>query len=197
MSAQTQTASVLSVAEIFTMLYGKPEFSVTVKKAGKAYTFDSTLPVHVLAEMVVYGAKQKLGDSASDQSLTANVDGRRVPLKGKELEAAKASAVAVIDETFADLCKGIIGKTRSSKASVEKRAYKIAYDRVEGSEGFALWLSENGLNKTDKRSMKELQSRAEHQALLPKIVALATRQLADEAELDEPDEVSEAASIAA
>ena len=157
--------------------------TVYIKKADKSYTFDTfELPAATLSAIIEYGMTQKLSDSVSDVSLSANVDGRKIALTGKELEAARKAAREGVDETFADLLKGVLRKTRTTDA-VGTRARQIAIRMTSKSVSFKAWLADHHVKATDKAAVDELQSRAEKLAAMPNIVQLATRQIADEAAL--------------
>ena len=167
-------------------------FKVTVEKAGHTYEIDfASFPEPAQRRVIAYGLTQLLSDAAASVATTASIDGRRVPLAGNALASARMEAKRMADDRLDDLAKGILRRVREGDP-VSARAKQIAIRITNKSDAFRQWLASGGHKATDKPAIEELAKRACELAATPKVIAMAERQLADEAELDEtpPEPVS-------
>lgn len=163
-------------------------FKVTVEKAAHTYEIDfASFPEPAQRRVIAYGLTQLLSDAAASVTTTASIDGRRVPLVGNALASARISAKTMADERLDDLSKGILRRVREGDP-VSARAKQIAIRNTNKSDDFRQWLANGGHKATDKPAIEELAKRAGLLAATPKVLALAERQLADEADLDETPE---------
>lgn len=160
-------------------------FKITVEKASHTYDVDfGSFPEPAQRRVIAYGLTQLLSDAAASVATTANIDGRRIPLAGNALASATMAAKALSDARLDDLSKGILRRMREGDP-VTARAKQIAIRFVNKSDDFRQWLATNAHKATDKPAIEELAKRAEVIAASAKTIALAERQLADEADLDE------------
>jgi hypothetical protein len=172
-------------------------FKIAVKKANASYDVDfDSMPEVSRNRVIVYGLTQLLSDAAATVALSANVDGRKVPLKGKELASAHIAAKKEADERLGDLFNGVLRRVRESGNPVESRARQIAIRQVQKDSAFRAWVAAEGVKFTDTKATEELAKRAgELVKSNPKIAAIAQRQIDDEAALsvDDESDVAEAA----
>ena len=160
-------------------------FKIAVDKASHTYEVDfDAMPEVSRNRVIAYGLTQLLSDAAASVATTANIEGRRVPLKGNDLAKAHMAAKALTDHRIADLSAGILRRAREGDP-VSAEAKRIAIRLVNKSDDYRKWLAKSGNKPGDKDATAELAKRAEVRAADPKVIALAQAHVDALAELEE------------
>ena len=162
-------------------------FKINVEKAASSYDVDfDAFPEVSRNRIIAYGLTQLLSDAAAPVAVSANVDGRRVALKGNDLAKAQMSAKELVEKRLADLTVGILRRVREGDP-VSAEAKRIAIRLVNKSDDYRKWLAKHNAKPGDKDATEELAYRAAKLAESSKVIAMAERYVAEMAELGEDD----------
>jgi hypothetical protein len=161
-------------------------FSINVKKAAASYEVDfDGLPEVSRNRVIIYGLTQLLSDAAASVPMSADIEGRKVPLKGKDLATAIMNAKTEVEKRLTDLQNGVLRRVRTASGDpVEARARQLAIRAIQKDPDFRAWVAKAGVKFTDETATEELAKRAT--ALVesnPKLRIIAARQIEDEAGL--------------
>ena len=162
-----------------------PVFNVYVKKIDETIAIDTANYPTVSRDYAEeYGWRQVLSDSAASVSMTADVDGKRVPLKGSALDKARAEARECVYKKLDNLKSGILRRVRTGDA-VMAEAKRIAYRLVQKDDDFRTWAAEAGVKPGDKAYADEVaRLSAERIETDDRIIEIAERRVAEMAELE-------------
>lgn len=150
-------------------------FTITIEKAAKRYEIDFfALPEASRNRVIHYGLTQLLSDAAAPVPTSSTIEGRRIPLTGKDLASAQMSAAKLVDQRLADLLEGTLRRARESSIDpVDAEAKRIALSKVRVAPVYTSWLKANNLKPTDKDAVAKLAELASPVASRDDVRALA------------------------
>lgn len=171
-------------------------YSIQIEKAATSVDVDfDTLPAVSQERVKAYGLKQLLNDATAPVSLSSDVDGRRIALKGKDLDEARKSAAELVAKRLGMLKDGILAAPRGGGDPVAREAKRIAEAAIVKSAGWLAWI---GANKPSASELKDettakAWAKAKADALAPQVATLAQRAdvvVKAKARVAEMDEIS-------
>lgn len=161
-------------------------FKINIEKAAASYEIDfAALPEVSRNRVISYGLTQLLSDAAAPVATSASIDGRRIPLVGKDLAKANMEAAKLVEARLSDLKEGTLRRARESSIDpVEAEAKRIAIDTVRRSPVFKSWLAANKHNATDKEAVSKLAELAGPVSKQANVMAVAERNVTARNELE-------------